>query len=177
MTVRHAPVLALCLAASLVLLAACGGGAGGTGTGETPVPGLQAFGATAAPLCQSALAPTLGCSAASAPGSPATDWVDSVTGGQVRMHIEGNAVSLQDDCVHRHFDGVWGAAPGSDPLFFGTMLADGSTSRPPAALMVALDGQGGFQVRLINLAGVAIGPPITLRRSVAGDPPPTACPA
>lgn len=166
-------VLSLSMA---LLLAGCGAGMGGTGTGDSPVPGLDAFGASAAPVCDSALAPLLGCSGAASAGGATSQWVDSATGGRVLLRLEGNAAALRDDCAARRFDGDWGRTPAGQARYYGSTLADGAVQREGASLALAPAGPDGLQVQLFAADGQSLGAALALRRARSDDPAPAPCP-
>ena len=167
-------VVVAALAATLALMAGgCGPGVGGTGTGE----GLVAFGATAAPVCDSAFADKLGCIAtapgATPSGTQSVRYTD--TGRQLVLTIEGNRANLDALCQRVQFSGDFGIAPGNASGFFGTYQLTPSTAQTFASLQVQrLDAGGDLRIELRDIDGRSVIAPVTLQ--VAPTPLPAAGP-
>ncbi|MEI2676371.1 MAG: DUF6502 family protein [Burkholderiaceae bacterium] len=106
-------VLALLLAG---LLAACGPGVGGSGTGATEDP-LRQFGATALPACGNPLAPQL---ASCVKGQPLS-YADSSTLPRVTVQLLDSHLELQAPCAGLNFSGDWGGGgrPAASLLWHG----------------------------------------------------------
>ncbi len=161
----------LALLALLAALAGCGPGLGGTGTGADDADGAP--GATLAPLalCDSDLAPLLGCVAgASAAGSTLSWWVDGTTARGAQLRVEGNGAELDATCSGWLFSGVWAAQGGQSPRFHGT--ARSAAGGPlQAATLAAQRVDTTLVVQLLDAAGRPLAGPFTLRAT------PTALPA
>lgn len=175
--------LATCGAA---LLVACGPGVGGTGTGSSlsPAEVLSAFGANAAPLCGSALAPGLQCSGtAGAPGGapasapsaaplPPRFLADDAVAARAVARVAGDGIELDLPCERLRFTGTWGAVPGQQARFYGVVQrsVDGETQ---LAMLLAEPAGAGFTVALVGAGGTALAPPRPLQPVPAA--PPAAC--
>ncbi|MBX3637279.1 MAG: hypothetical protein KF683_18075 [Rubrivivax sp.] len=151
----------LLLAAALLgaLLAGCGPGVGGTGTGVTPT--LERFGAESEPLCGADIAALLSCSGGT--GTDPLPLADDEPARRVAGRADGQRIELQFACEGWRFDGQWGraAAPlgarfyGSATNAFGHVL--------PATLSAGIDGNR-LAVQLFDELGQPLSPPLTLRR-------------
>ena len=165
--------------AAALTLAGCGPGVGGTGTGGAA---FTAFGATAASVCGSALAPQLGCAQAPAPapssgtgsavGTLPVQFVDA--DGQVTLDISGNAATLASSCLHLRFSGEFGHAATGD-AFFGSIQNEASNAEALAALTAAPAAGGGLTVELRDVDGKSVLGPVVLRRAAIALPVPNAC--
>ena len=113
-------VLALLLAG---LLAACGPGVGGSGTGATEDP-LRQFGATALPACGNPLAPQL---ANCVKGQPLS-YADSSTLPRVTVQLLDSHLELQAPCAGLNFSGDWAAVGDQPPRFYGTVTSSTGTA-------------------------------------------------
>lgn len=159
------------LAIGALLLAACGPGVGGTGTGAEPAPGLAAV--QASDLCTSGLAAALACpaGAASAPGLPtgtaAVDFLNSTT----RAQIQGQHIELTLPCQSLNFSGNWGTVGGEAPRFHGTVTSPAANGA--AQLEVLAEGDQ-LRLRLFNPQGQLLLGPLLLQRLAVGAPPPAA---
>jgi hypothetical protein len=165
------------LVAMLLLLAGCGPGLGGTGTGEAPVPGANVPGGfSASSLCDEPLGAALGCApGATASGSPGSTWVDTITGGQRQLQTLGNAATWRDNCAALLLDGVWGRDGAGTLRYWGSTLADGASEREPGSLALALQPDGSLVAQRFDAADQAVGAALPLRRARVGDPPPAPC--
>jgi hypothetical protein len=168
-------------ALALVVLQACGPGVGGSGTGQ----GLDAFGASAAPLCGSEIASALACPAGTAaPGASAsagasgTDTVyfaDTLTdsqadtgGSRVTVTVQGDSIALDAPCAGLRFRGQWGLLAGQAARFYG-LNGDGASAQP-AQLRASLDG-GGLLLTLLDANGnLLLGPVRVTVRPTAAAP-------
>ncbi|MBL8306520.1 MAG: hypothetical protein JNM33_07470 [Rubrivivax sp.] len=155
----------------LAVLAGCGPGLGGTGTGADDVDGVP--GATLAPLalCNSDLGPLLGCTAAAgAAGSTLSWWADGTTARDALLRVEGNGAELDAACSGWLFSGVWAAQGAQSPRFHGTAR---TTAGGPlqAATLTAQRVDSTLVVQLLDAAGRPLAGPFTLRAT------PTALPA
>ncbi len=167
----------LCLQA--LLLAACGPGVGGTGTGLTSAAdGLQAFGAQAA-ACAPGAAVSPACPAASGLGStgdnpPAELWLDTAPGARWRLEVQGDTVTLERRCTQERFKGLWGSSPALGARYFGVFGAEAVPG--VAASLGVRTGEGGSLV--LELGGLderLLLPSVTVQRQSGTLPAPT-CP-
>ena len=167
----------LCLQA--LLLAACGPGVGGTGTGLTSAAdGLQAFGAQAA-ACAPGAAASPACPAASGLGStgdnpPAELWLDTAPGARWRLEVQGDTVTLERRCTQERFKGLWGSSPALGARYFGVFGAEAVPG--VAASLGVRTGEGGSLV--LELGGLderLLLPSVTVQRQSGTLPAPT-CP-
>ncbi len=142
-------LLALALWAS-AFATGCGPGVGGTGTGSSGT-SLDEFGATAAALCSSELAPVLNCSdtaAMPAPpaGAPVFGWADDGAAPRVTARIEGNHIEFDAWCAGLRFSGDWGAIGDHPPRFYGSAV--GTNGQARAAMLRAELAPGGMRLTL-----------------------------
>ena len=159
---------------ALALLAGCGPGVGGTGTGES---GLAAYGASAAPVCTSDFADLLAC-----PSGPAAQPVTAIVyaadvaeGGTASRHLarfEGASVELELRCERLRFSGTWGTAPGLGTRYYGELRDDapGAPARA-ASLVVERDAGEGLRLILLGDDGSIRAGPLVLTRVAAPTPP------
>jgi hypothetical protein len=161
----------------MLSLAGCGPGVGGTGTGAAA---LTAFGASAAPVCNGALAAELTCAqapAASAAGGVGTlpvQFVDAA--GQVTLDINGNLAKLEASCLRLRFDGEFGRSGGNAEGFFGSYEVDANGIDVLAALSaVPVPGGGALTIELRGVDGNAVIGPMLLRRAMVPLPAPNPC--
>jgi hypothetical protein len=122
--------LAVALATLAWLLAACGPGVGGSGTGEDQTSALPVFGASAASLCGSEFATLLACgtppSAAPNVGTSALAFVGTLGGVPASLRLQGNQADLRVGCVALRFRGEWGRLGSQAPRFYGYLDHDGT---------------------------------------------------
>jgi hypothetical protein len=134
--------VSLALAAALsTLLAACGVGVGGTGTGED----LTAFGATRVSVCAAPIASALSCTGTGANVEEGTSrrlFVDTESNGRVLVTIDGNVVTYEARCRGLSFNGTWGRGTNGVQRFFGSVVRAGDNNRSLALLDVALPNSG-----------------------------------
>ncbi|MEO8922980.1 MAG: hypothetical protein ABI330_09190, partial [Caldimonas sp.] len=119
---------------AVLVLAGCGPGVGGTGTGDAA---FAAFGASAAPVCGGAVAAVLSCPAAPAVPPPTTGTLPvqfTDAAGQIVLELDGNLAQLDDSCLKLHFSGEFGTAAGGAPGFFGSYEFDNNGLDALAAL-------------------------------------------
>jgi hypothetical protein len=165
-----------CFAAVLWLVTGCGPGVGGTGVGETQ---LSSFGATAATVCTSSLAPALTCTisgtgTASSPSLPtATDpgllagtatLVYADTSRRVRLRLNANRAELDAACGPLSFTGEFGQVPGQSPRFYGALTSAGSTA---AASILVEVGASGLVVTVFGENGQSLLGPVALMTAPA----------
>lgn len=169
----------------MMALTACGPGVGGTGTGESPLPGLAAFGATSQPVCGAGFAAALNCPAGtianptpSADGTASVRFIDAGQGARLVVEISGNAVRLDALCQGLHFSGDWGTTASGGSRFYGSYLVDGSLQRVNASLAVqAVPGSttGELTATLQDAEGRLVLGPLTLRPAPLPLPSPGKC--
>ncbi len=178
-------------AASVALLAACGPGEGGTGTGSVPA-ALSAFGAQAASVCTGALAAALQCNRppgtdagapVGAPGgtpvgpSAGTDRLVLANGPEADASLsavlDGNQIDFVARCLDTEFAGAWGVRPGEDARYYGTLLRSGSPQPELATVTLEPDAQLRFRLVLRAADGSLVLGPVLLQRVAA---PPTLSP-
>jgi hypothetical protein len=157
------PLLAL-----VALLAACGPGVGGSGTGEDQT-ALPPFGAANAALCGSELAPLLLCpSGASAPGAAGgTEPVafSGRLGGQdVALQLQGNRAELRVGCTLLRFGGQWGQLAGQPERFYGYTDPDG---QPAVATLEARLAGSEIELTLRDANGSVLFGPQRVARGAA----------
>lgn len=150
--------LALLLAG---LLAGCGPGVGGSGTGATEDP-LQQFGATSLPVCGNPLAPQL---ASCVRGQPLS-YADSSTLPRVTAQLLDSHLELQAPCAGLKFSGDWAAVGDQPPRFYGTVTS--ATGTALASLVTVAAGANGLQVELRDAMGLKLLGPLTLFPANAG---------
>lgn len=171
---RHAAAVALL--ALLALLAGCGPGVGGTGTGDGIAAPPQHT-ATAAPVCAADFAAALACPSRStgsaAPEGTAPVWfADSEPAARVSALFEANGVSLRAPCARVQFTGRWGDSPTLGSRFFGTLTVDGVDRIGTLEVTLADD-------RLTLLPRDEAGQPVAVLPALqraAGEPAAAACP-
>lgn len=160
---RRAALASIWLLGAL-LLAGCGPGVGGTGTGDDA---FAAFGASAAPVCGSAVAALLACPSAPAAPPPATgtgqiQFADAA--GQIVLELNGNVARLDDSCLNLHFDGEFGTAADNTQGYFGSYEIDSTGADVFAALSALPAAAGALSVELKDVGGQAIVGPVPLQR-------------
>jgi hypothetical protein len=160
---------------ALAALQACGPGVGGSGTGQ----GLDAFGANAASLCGSDIAPALACpSSTAAPGASAagnTDagsgtvfFADTVDGRRVAVTVQGNSIELNAPCARISFRGQWGLLAGQAARFYGTN-GEGASAQP--AQVRASLASGGLLLTVLDANGdLLLGPVLVTVRATPASP-------
>lgn len=174
---RIAGMLAAC---GLALLAACGPGVGGTGTGTTAAQALAAFGASAQPLCAGALAQPLQCPAsADGAGAPAAApqprlFADAAAAPRALARFADDGVELELACQRLRFTGSWGAVAGQPARFYGQVQPAGGGELRLATLEAAAAGSG-IRVTLTDAAGTLLAAPLLLQ-PVPTPAPVAACP-
>lgn len=159
----------LLLAGLLGLLAGCGPGIGGTGTGSD----MEPTGQVAAPLalCDSDLAPLLRCTAgAAAAGSTLQWWADGSATRDALLRLEGNAVDVDAACSGWLFSGVWASAASQPARFHGTVRSSTGGVSPQAGTLTARRQDAALVVQLFDAEGRSLAGPFVLQ--VQALPPP-----
>jgi hypothetical protein len=154
----------LALAFSLLLaslLAACGPGVGGSGTGAAEEP-LQQFGATAIAVCGNPLAPQL----AACVSGQAVAYADSTTQPRVTAQRLDGRIELQAPCAGLKFSGEWAAVGSQSPRYYGTVTSAGGTML--ASLISSSTGEQGLRVELRDPLDMPLLGPLTLNPAAPG---------
>lgn len=182
---RWWPLLGAVFTCVAALLAGCGPGVGGTGTGTSlsPADALGAFGAGAAPLCGSTLAPALQCTGvggapgttpgSAAPVAPLQFLADDAVAARAVARVAGDGIEVELACERLHFTGTWGAVPGQPARFYGVLQRPDGGDEQLATLSAQVEGAG-ITVALADATGAALAPPRLLRPVPAALP--AACP-
>jgi hypothetical protein len=160
-----------------LLVAGCGPGVGGTGTGDAA---FAAFGASAAPVCGGSVAATLACPSAPpvAPVSPGgtlpVQFVDAA--GQLVLELNGNVAQLDASCQHLHFTGEFGTGTNGSQGFFGSYEISGNGPDVLAALSTTpAVGGGALTIELHDVDGQVLVGPVLLQRATGALPAPGPC--
>jgi hypothetical protein len=163
----------LLVALAAWVLVACGPGVGGSGTGEEQAPSaLPVFGANAAALCSSELAPLLNCPAgagvAAEPrgGTAAVSFTGSLGGNPVALSLSGNQADLRVGCTVLRFRGDWGQLGAQAARFYGYL--DGAGGTPVVATAEARVVAGQIELTLRDANGSVLVGPLLVSR---GEPP------
>ena len=167
------------------LVAGCGPGSGGTGTGETGS-AFARFGATAASICASSLAPALACIAgsSSAPINPEqqvstmVNFSDVAFGGNISVAIQANSIELSERCRKLHFLGDWGITASNDARFFGSYTQDnlGAVIASLSVQPAASGAPNELSVVMRDADGRVVLGPVTLQRVTLPVVPTAVCP-
>ncbi|MCB1995747.1 MAG: hypothetical protein H6933_05260 [Burkholderiaceae bacterium] len=162
---------AACRAALVVLtlvMAACGPGVGGTGTGygdEPGAAGLAWFAAQPEPVCNGALASVLACSAVVAGGSSLPTREVTLSGACAVATLADDQVVLDVICGGWVFAGRWGRGGDTVGRYYGLIGTD-PMAQPtdPGTLDVQVDSSR-LTVWLRDANGALVAGPLVL------DPP------
>ncbi|XVJ68932.1 MAG: hypothetical protein HEQ39_04195 [Rhizobacter sp.] len=172
----------------LAVIAGCGPGTGGTGTGQSSS-ALDYFGATPANVCTSGPTSALACTEPSNPGavgaviqpSPGNaserPLIFANGSGNINLFLEDNRATLIERCSNLKFDGNWGVTGNKDARFFGeyTTANDGtSVLATVTALATGADGKS-LEVTLRDASGKATIGPVKLDRVFGPTSNPAAC--
>ena len=158
------------------VLAGCGPGVGGTGTGDT-ASALAYFGANPASLCSSELAALAACrndgtTATAVPGAAPVLLVDAAAGARVRVRLYEDSAELVEACAPLEFRGQWGVIAGQAGRFYGHTDPDVA---PAPALLEAQPSGTGLRLTLRDAEGrVLLGPVIVT--ATAAPPGTPVCP-
>lgn len=170
-----APILCLtlCLTFCLTfLLAACGPGVGGTGTGNgSPEPGaagLGYFGATPQSACTAPFAPLLGCNAIGIGGDPVLGVQRIFTSECAVATFEGDAVTFDALCTGWVFSGRWGVDGSGLARYYGLVGADPMLPPNLPATLEVQPQESGLLVVLRAADGELLAGPLVLRPAVPG---------
>lgn len=172
----------------LAVMAGCGPGTGGTGTGPTSS-ALDYFGAAPANICTTGPNTALACPQPNNPGTVGavnppsvangTDGVffSTTEGADINLLLTGNRATLSDRCLSLTFEGDWGVAGTNDARFFGQYTTSGSTTSALGTLTVQATGPDNksLSVLLRDASNRVVLGPVTLRRVPAPTSNPSAC--
>jgi hypothetical protein len=155
---------AVCFALLLMLLAGCGPGIGGTGTGAAIEP---PSGLVLKPVCESGFADLLRCTGlpgttASALGTSLSLLADNAGRRDALLRLEGNAADLEVFCAGLQFSGNWGQLPGQAARFHGVVRSVRGVETQYASL-TALRSGAVVVVQLFDIDGRALSAPLTLQ--------------
>jgi hypothetical protein len=170
MQVSHR-TLGRAIAAALLawLLAACGPGVGGTGTGNGAVPpgvaGLTIFDAQPADACLAPFGTLIGCTPGSIGGDPLPGAPTTLAGECAVATFDGNDVALDVLCLGWTFSGRWGLGGDGSLRYYGLVGQDLLLPpTEPATLEVQV--QGSALVLWLRAAnGQLLAGPLALRRT------------
>ena len=169
--------LTRCLTHSLTLvlaflLAACGPGVGGTGTGNgSPEPGaagLGYFGATPQSACAAPFASLLSCNAIGVGGAPVLDVQRVFTSECAVATFEGDAVTLDALCNGWVFSGRWGVDAVGQSRYYGLVGADPLLPPSMPAMLEVQAQESGLVVVLRAAEGELLAGPLVLQPAVPG---------
>lgn len=168
-------VLAAVLTA--VLMAGCGPGLGGTGTGAS-ADALAAYGAREVPVCSADFADLLGCAAASPGASPQPAsgvrfFAEASPASRVLLEVDGQEAQLRLRCLDLVFIGRFGQVGTATPAFYGQAIEGGSLAQW-ASLQVERSSTG-LTVTLFDGGGRTLAGPQALA-PVAGSTSAASCP-
>ena len=158
------------------VLAGCGPGVGGTGTGDT-ASALTYFGASPASLCSSELAALAACqtdgtTATAVPGAEPVLLVDAAAGARVQVRLQKDTAELIEACAPLEFRGQWGVIAGQAGRFYGH--TDPDVAPAPATLEAQASGTG-MRLTLRDGGGrVLLGPVVVT--ATAAPPGTPVCP-
>jgi len=178
-TLGHRWSLAVLLAHA-GLLAACGPGVGGTGTGlSVAADALQAFGAQAISACAPGASSSPACTAASGlePATvqpPTVLWLDTDPGARVRLDVQGDGVTLEKRCTQERFIGQWATSPNQGARYYGIFGPEGAPG-VAVSLSVRSAEPSTLTLELRGLDDKLLFPPLTVQRYDTPLPAPT-CP-
>jgi hypothetical protein len=175
--VQHALSRAGAVLACAWLLAGCGPGLGGTGTGATQ-DALAAYGAREVPVCEAAFADLLGCarpSAGAAP-APAVDgrfFAESTPASRTLLELDGQQAQFKLRCLNTVFIGTYAQVGTAPPRYYGNTIEGGS--RTALATLQVQRSAGGLSLTLVDVGGRVVFGPQELS-PVAGVTNEAACP-
>lgn len=159
------------IAAALLagLLAACGPGVGGTGTGNGIVPagvaGLGYFEAQPANVCLAPFGELIGCTASTVGGDPVPGAPVSLAGECAVATFDGNDVALDVLCLGWTFSGRWGLGADGSLRYYGLVGQD-LLLPPTDPATVELEVQGSALVLWLRAAdGHLLAGPLAVRRT------------
>jgi hypothetical protein len=157
------PAAALAVLGALVL-AGCGPGVGGTGTGNE-TGGLVSYGAAPSSVCATAdFASLLDCAPATGSGTAVVYAADGSPTSRHLARFEGSVLTLDLRCSNLRFVGEWASAGQLGTRYFGNVSPTAGTgSAPPASAIVTSQGNT-FVVLVQDFSGRRIGEPMLLQR-------------
>jgi hypothetical protein len=149
------------------LLAACGPGVGGTGTGTEPpgVAGLAYFDAQPADACLAPFGALIGCSAGTVGGHPLPGAPAALAGECAVATFVGSDVVLDVLCLGWTFSGRWGLGADGALRYFGLAGQDLlQVPTDPATLDVQPQGDA-LVLWLRAVDGRLLAGPLVVRRT------------
>lgn len=167
---KHRTLGAALLACLLAwLLAACGPGIGGTGTGNgiaTPgAAGLAYFDAQAANACLTPFGELIGCTPGTVGGDPVPGEPTSLAGECAVATFDGNDVALDVLCLGWTFSGHWGVGADGALRYYGLVGQD-LLLPPTDPATLELQVQGSTLVLWLRAAdGRLLAGPLAIRRT------------
>jgi hypothetical protein len=169
--------LAAVAVALIAMLAGCGPGLGGTGTGAEQ-DALAAYGAREVPVCEAEFADLLGCTrpaagAAPLPAAEARFFAEAAPASRTLLELDGQQAELKLRCAGIVFIGSFAQAGLQAPRYFGNAVEGGSRVRL-ATLSVQRSGTG-LVVTLVDSLGVTLAGP-SLLQPVSGATTEAPCP-
>lgn len=159
-----AALRALIGALALVLVASCGPGLGGTGTGATD-DALAAYGAREVPVCSATFADLLSCTAPSTGAAPlpatgARFFAEAAPASRTLLELDGQDAQLRLRCLDTVFIGSYAQVGTTPPRYYGNAIEGGSRLRL-ASLQVERTA-GGLSVTLVDSLGRTLAGPQAL---------------
>ena len=174
---KLAPSVWSLAAGVLLVLAGCGPGLGGTGTGASD-DALSAYGAREVPVCEADFADLLSCAAPSTgaaplPAASARFFAEATPASRTLLELDGQEAQLRLRCLDLVFIGSFGQAGSAPPRYYGNAIEGGSRVRL-ATLVVERSGAG-LAVTLVDSFGRTLAGPQALL-PVAGVTSEASCP-
>jgi len=167
----------------LLVLAGCGPGVGGTGTGELSS-ALSFFGAKPASVCSASFASQLKCQSRIVIGPTYVDptagteadlWVDSADNGQVTVRINDSDVEFEAFCEGVRFSGTWGKRDDeSIGRFYGYYTTSELIASRPGTLTAQTAAGNRLAYTLQDAKGIVVFGPQVFQKA-AGEPAPVQC--
>lgn len=150
------------------LLAACGPGVGGTGTGNGIVvpgaAGLSYFDAQPVDACLAPFGELIGCTAGTVGGDPLPGPPTSLAGECAVATFDGNDVALDVLCLGWTFSGRWGIGSDGALRYFGLVGQD-LLLPPTDPATLELQVQGSTLVLWLRASnGQLLAGPLAIRR-------------
>lgn len=163
--------LAAPLAALLLLVAACGAGVGGTGTGETA---FEAYGASPASVCSTDIAANLRCPSGPSAnlGTAALYQAESTPASKVLATLLGDEIEIELRCSGQRFAGRFGVSR-LGMRYYGELRGSAAGAGSELASVIAERNAEGLTFTVLRLDGSVASGPLVLKAVPA---PTTAAP-
>lgn len=160
----YAGSLALLGALGAFVLAGCGPGLGGTGTGATD-DALVSYGAREVPVCAADFADLLGCAApgtgaAPSPATGARFFAEATPASRTLLELDGQEAQLRLRCLDLVFIGSFAQAGSQAPRYFGNAIEGGSRVRLASLHVERVSG--GLSITLVDSLGQTLAGPQVL---------------